>query len=85
MWTDRNKGECDMALFQYKTMDEIKAENTHNANLFGLVYEGAITENKPGAVNLLPISYWLNGLKIAANVYVPAGYDEKKTYPGIVV
>lgn len=71
--------------FTYKTLDQIRAENTHNNNLFGLVYEGAITENKPGAVNILPISYALNGLKIAANVYVPAGYDEKKTYPAIVV
>lgn len=74
-----------MALFAYKTLDEIKAENTHNGNLFGLVYEGAVTENKPGAVNLLPISYDLNGLKIAANVYVPAGYDEEAAYPAVVV
>lgn len=74
-----------MALFQYKTIEEIKAENSHNDNLFGLVYEGAITENRPGEVNLLPISYDLNGLKIAANVYVPAGYAETNAYPGIVV
>lgn len=74
-----------MALYELKSLAQIKAENTHNDNLFGLVYQGAITENKPGQVNLLPISYDLNGLKIAANVYVPAGYDESKSYPAIVV
>ncbi len=74
-----------MALYELKPLAQIKAENTHNDNLFGLVYQGAITENKPGQVNLLPISYDLNGLKIAANVYVPVGYDENGAYPAIVV
>ena len=76
-----------MALFQKKALDEIKAENTYNDNLFGLVYQGAIAENVDGKVNIIPISYDLNGLKIAANVYVPVGYDESsdKTYPAVVV
>lgn len=76
-----------MALFQKKTLEEIKAENTYNDNLYGLVYQGALTENVDGKVNIIPISYDLDGLKIATNVYVPAGYDEKgdKKYPAGVV
>lgn len=31
------------------------------------------------------MTYKLNGLKIAANVYTPADYDGKKTFPAVVV
>lgn len=58
---------------------------SHNTNPLGLVYTDAITENKAGAVNIHPITYDLNGLKIAANVYTPAGYDASKSYPALVV
>lgn len=54
-------------------------------NPYGLVYDNAITENVPGKVNINPIEYELDGLKIRANVYTPAGYDSSKSYPAIVV
>lgn len=56
-----------------------------SANPLGLVYRGAIAANEPGRVNVHPVSYRLNGLKIMANVYTPAGYDARKAYPAIVV
>ena len=52
---------------------------------FTLAYEGAIKENRQGAVNIHPVRYDLNGITISANVYTPAGYDEQGSYPTIVV
>lgn len=55
------------------------------SNPFGLVYKGAIVENVKNKVNIHPVTYTLNGLKIAANVYTPAGYDATRKYPAVVV
>lgn len=55
------------------------------SNPYGLVYQGAITENVPGHVNIHPVHYTLHGVDIAANVYTPANYDKNKTYAAIVV
>lgn len=56
-------------------------------NPFGLVYQNAITKNEPGKVNIKPVEYEVEGIKVAANLYLPADYDEKnsKFYPAVTV
>ncbi|WP_286770086.1 alpha/beta hydrolase [Sphingobacterium sp. 40-24] len=54
-------------------------------NPYTLVYDGAITENVKGKVNIHPVTYKLNGIEIAANVYTPADYDASKKYPAVTV
>lgn len=56
-----------------------------NSNPFGLTHRDAITANEQGKVNIHRITYELDGLKIAANIYTPAGYDASKNYPALVV
>ena len=57
----------------------------YKKNPFTLVYDGAISENVKGKVNIHPVTYKLNGLDIAANVYTPADYNPSKKYPTVVV
>jgi len=57
----------------------------YKQNPFTLTYEGAITENVKGKVNIHPVTYKLNGIDISANVYTPANYDASKKYPALVV
>lgn len=73
------------ALMAISTLIFASVGHAATNNKFGLVYGGAIMENVKGKVNLHPVSYTLNGLKIAANVYTPAGYDASKKYPAVVV
>lgn len=63
----------------------ITSAQTTLKNPFGLVYGDAITENVSGKVNIHPVTYKLNGIDIAANVYTPAGYDPTKKYPAVVL
>ena len=67
-----------------KSFQERKPE-PYNGNAFGFVYGGALTENVKGKVNVHTITYELNGIKIAANVYTPADYDPSKKYPAVTV
>ncbi|MEG3110996.1 alpha/beta hydrolase [Pantoea sp. T14] len=57
----------------------------YKKNPFTLVYDGAITENVKGKVNIHPVKYDLHGIQIVANVYTPANYDPAKKYPAVVV
>lgn len=54
-------------------------------NPYTLVYEGAIKENVKGKVNIHPVSYKINDITIAANIYKPPNYDPTKKYPAVVV
>lgn len=57
----------------------------YKQNPFTLAYEGAITKNVKGSVNIQTVTYKLNGIDISANIYTPANYSPTKKYPTIVV
>lgn len=72
---------------QGKTYESIPDDQIlqYKGNRWGLVYDGAIQENVPGAVNIHPITYMLDGVAVAANVYTPADYDPQKSYAAVAV
>jgi fermentation-respiration switch protein FrsA (DUF1100 family)/alkylhydroperoxidase/carboxymuconolactone decarboxylase family protein YurZ len=69
-----------------KKMNAGKNPGTAQAkNPFTLVYDGAITENVQGKVNIKPVTYTINAITIAANVYTPPGYEPGNKYPAVVI
>lgn len=67
-------------------IETISAQTTkNNKNPFTLVYDGAITENIRGKVNIHQVSYKINDITIAANVYTPPHYNPANKYAAIVV
>ena len=74
-------------VMQGKTYSSIPEDQIlpYKGNQWGLVYDGAIRENVPGQVQIHPITYELDGVAVAANVYTPAGYDPQKSYAAVAV
>jgi fermentation-respiration switch protein FrsA (DUF1100 family) len=60
-------------------------KNNQPKNPYTLVYDGAITENVKGKVNIHPVTYKIKDITIAANVYTPPNYDPGNKYPAIVI
>ncbi len=54
-------------------------------NPWGLVYDGALTGNVAGEVQIRPVTYMVDGISVSANVYLPKGYDANKKYAAVVV
>jgi fermentation-respiration switch protein FrsA (DUF1100 family) len=62
-----------------------RSQQRYKENPYTLVYEGAITQNAKGKVNIHPVTYKLNGIEIAANIYTPANYTTEGKYSAIIV
>ena len=60
-------------------------QNERKLNPYTLVYDGAITENINGKVNIHPVTYKIKEITIVANVYTPANYDASNKYPAVVI
>ncbi|WP_276481482.1 alpha/beta hydrolase [Paraflavitalea pollutisoli] len=70
------------------SLQEVEAQGAQKSphkNPYSLVYKGAITRNEKGKVNINAVTYQLNGIDIAANVYTPAGFNATRKYPAVVV
>lgn len=67
-------------------LKNINMKNNENTkNPYTLVYDGALTENVKGRVNINPVSYKIKDITIVANVYTPPNYNPENKYPAIVI
>ena len=57
----------------------------YKKNPFTFAYDGAITQNIKGKVNVQKVHYKANGVDVVANVYTPANFNSNNKYPAIVV
>jgi len=62
-----------------------RTQTIRQQNPYTLVYDGAITENVKGRVNIHPVTYKIREITIVANVYTPPNYDANQKYPAVVV
>jgi hypothetical protein len=81
----KNIDATDFLILIVILMSNFSYAQTKPANPFGLVYHDAIIENLPGKVNIHPVTYKLNSIEIAANIYTPSNYDPSGKYPAVVV
>jgi len=81
----KSKIRTHFLIIMVTSISFISSAQIKTANPFGLVYQGAITENVSGKVNIHPVTYKLNGIDISANIYTPANYDKSKHYPTVAV
>ncbi|MES2652564.1 MAG: alpha/beta hydrolase [Bacteroidota bacterium] len=64
---------------------EQTVKKINQQNPYTLVYDGAITENLKGKVNIHPVTYKVNNITIVANVYTPPNFNAAKKYSTLVV
>lgn len=76
---------CMLSVTMADTITAQSMQKERQQNPYTLVYEGAIAGNEKGKVHIYPVTYQLNGIVIAANIYTPVGYDTLKKYPVIVI
>lgn len=70
---------------QVTTSNKESIQKVYQQNPYTLVYDGAITKNVKGKVNIRPVTYKIKDITIAANVYTPPNYNAAYKYPAVVV
>ena len=79
------KIKIQLLLLQLMLISIISLAQTTVDNPYGLVYQGAISENLTDEINIHCVTYKLKGIDISANVYTPVGYDPSSHYPAVVI
>ena len=74
-----------LAMLAISFADAQTAQKSNQQNPWTLVYEGAITENVKGKVNIHPVTYKIKDIAIVANVYTPPNFNDAQKYPAIVI